>query len=225
MVTHDIDGEYGHGTHVLLSKVVRDALEITADATKFPELALEYGTHDVAKTYIHLYEENKIVLDMRTPLDEFGGLTGLEVCDKAYKKHATQQWTYYKVSDTWDYSISEFGLYRTTVGVDSGNDILENIVTYAEQERIEKESIEQASREEASKEAASKEQASIEQASKEAASIEQASKEEQSRIEASKEAAELAAKNAKKNATITIIALTILAIFIGYMIICRKNKR
>ena len=41
------------------------------------------------------------------------------------------------------YSCSDFGLYRSTVGNDTGNDILENITTYEEQERIETERIRQ----------------------------------------------------------------------------------
>ena len=40
---------------------------------------------------------------------------------------------------------ADFGLYRTTVGNDTGNDMLENITTYEEQERLAKEAAEKES--------------------------------------------------------------------------------
>ena len=41
-----------------------------------------------------------------------------------------------KVDDEYKYSIAKFGLYRTTVGQNTGNHMMENVVSYAEQERI-----------------------------------------------------------------------------------------
>ncbi len=40
-----------------------------------------------------------------------------------------------------------FGLYRTTVGMDTGNDMLENIVTYEEQAKIKEEELKKAEEE------------------------------------------------------------------------------
>ena len=49
------------------------------------------------------------------------------------------------VSDDYEYSCADFGLYRTTVGNDTGNDMLENITTYEEQEKLAKEAAEKES--------------------------------------------------------------------------------
>ncbi|MBR3004699.1 MAG: PIG-L family deacetylase [Lachnospiraceae bacterium] len=142
VVTHDVDGEYGHGQHMVLSKAVRDAVEITNDSTQYPESASTYGTWDVPKTYLHLYSENQIEIDARVPLDKYGGRTALEVAQDAYRKHLSQQWMDFYVSDGYDdygdpsgyeYSFAKFGLYRSTVGEDTGNDMMEHLTPYAEQ--------------------------------------------------------------------------------------------
>jgi len=138
-IAQDTGGEYGHGAHQLTSAAMREAVTVSMDAEYFPESADEYGVWDVPKTYIHLYEENPITLNCRVPLDAFGGQTALEVATEAYKKHVSQQWCWFYVSDTYEYSIAEYGLCRTTVGADTGGDMMENLVSYAEQERMEEE--------------------------------------------------------------------------------------
>ena len=74
-----------------------------------------------------------------------GNRTSIEVQTAAYKKHVSQQWCWFYVSDEYEYSCADFGLYRTTVGNDTGNDMLENITTYEEQEKIAKEKAEKES--------------------------------------------------------------------------------
>ena len=127
IVTHDIKGEYGHGGHMILNAAVQEAIEHTMDADYQPESAEKYGTWDVPKTYFHLYGENKLRLNMRVPLSEFGGKTALEVAKEAYKKHESQQWCWFYVSDDYEYSAADFGLFRTTVGLDTGNDMMEHV--------------------------------------------------------------------------------------------------
>lgn len=147
-IAQDTNGEYGHGTHMLTSAVMQEAVNISMQPDSFPESAAQYGVWDVPKTYIHLYGENKISLDCRKPLEAFNGQTALEVAEQAYKKHVSQQWCWFYVSDTYQYSIADFGLYRTTVGADAGNDMMENLVSYEQQQRIadEKKAEEEASR-------------------------------------------------------------------------------
>ena len=111
----------------------------------YPNSATTYETWDVPKTYLHLYPENTITLNLRTPLNKFDGQTALEVAAATYKKHVSQQWCWFYVSDDYEYSCADFGLYRTTVGNDTGNDMLENITTYEEQERLAKEAAEKES--------------------------------------------------------------------------------
>ena len=143
-VGQDTKGEYGHGTHMLTSKALQEAVTISMDATKYPESVEKYGTYDVKKTYIHLYPENKLSLDCQKPLSEFGGKNAVEVAEEAYKKHVSQQWCWFYVSDSYEYSCADFGLCRTTVGNDTGNDMMEHIVSYEEQARQQLEAEEQA---------------------------------------------------------------------------------
>jgi hypothetical protein len=75
VVGHDINGEYGHGGHIIFCAALREVLEHTADETYLPDSAEKYGVWDVPKTYLHLYGENKLRLNMREPLSEFGGKT------------------------------------------------------------------------------------------------------------------------------------------------------
>lgn len=145
VVSQDFDGEYGHGQHRLVAAAIADALEVSADASQYKDSADKYGTWDVPKTYYHLYADNPIKLDVRTPLSHFGGKTALEIAQEAYLEHQSQQWMWFHVSDGIDdavpapdgysYSpITDFGLYRTLVGADTGNDMMENIVSYDQQE-------------------------------------------------------------------------------------------
>lgn len=136
VVTQDLNGEYGHGAHMLLAHAVCDAVDGSASADYYPSSVEMYGTHDVSKTYLHLYTENKIKLNLRTPLANLGGRTALEAASDAYLKHVSQQVWDFIVSDDYEHSCAEFGLYRTTVGYDTGNDMLEHITTYEEAERI-----------------------------------------------------------------------------------------
>jgi LmbE family N-acetylglucosaminyl deacetylase len=145
-VTQDTKGEYGHGGHMLLAKAVMEASDNSMDASYAPDSATQYGVWDVPKTYLHLYPENKIRLDLRTPLSNMGNQTAIDVATAAYLKHVSQQYCWFYVSDDYEYSCADFGLYRTTVGVDTKNDMLENITTYEEQERIAKEKAEAESR-------------------------------------------------------------------------------
>lgn len=153
VVGQDFNGEYGHGGHMLTAAAIGEAVELTYDASAYPESAKEYGTWDVPKTYIHLYPERSIKLDCRRQLSNFDNKTVLEVASEGYLQHASQQWCWFYVSDDYEYSCALFGLYRTTVGDDTGqNDILENLTTYEEQARIEAESIAAAESEKASEE-------------------------------------------------------------------------
>lgn len=138
-----IGGEYGHGAHKWCTKMMAEAIDVTGNASEYPESASEYGTWDVPKTYFHLYPEGPIEVSARTPLASFGGQTGLEVLKSAYEQHQSQQQWWFYVSDGYDdagnptdyqYSCTKFGLYRSLVGQDTGNDIFENVVPYDAQQ-------------------------------------------------------------------------------------------
>lgn len=107
VVTQDLNGEYGHGGHMLFSHAVAESVETSNDSSVFPESASNYGTWDVPKTYLHLYTENKITMNLRLPLSRMGNRTSIEVQTAAYKKHVSQQWCWFYVSDDYEYSCAD----------------------------------------------------------------------------------------------------------------------
>ena len=154
-VGHDLNGEYGHGMHMIYAELLCKAVEISMDPAQYPKSAEVYGTWDVPKTYLHLYPEDSIVMDWDQPLEYFEGMTAFEVTrDLGFPKHASQQ-SYYswyfdgkdRASDITQYSPCEFGLYRSTVGEDVlKNDFLENVTTYAQDALAEQQRQEEARR-------------------------------------------------------------------------------
>jgi len=168
VVTQDINGEYGHGGHMLLAKAVCEAADNSGTASFKQESADKYGAWDVPKTYIHLYGENKIRMDLRQPLSNMKSRTAIDVAKDAYLQHVSQQWCWFYVSDEYEYSCADFGLYRSTVGTDTGNDMLENVTTYEEKKRIEEESkaAEESSKQEESLKTAEKEEIREQKAAK-----------------------------------------------------------
>lgn len=154
-VGHDLNGEYGHGMHMIYAELLCKAVEISADPQEYPKSAETYGTWDVPKTYLHLYPENPIVMDWDQPLQSFDGMTAYEVTkDLGFPKHASQQ-SYYSwyfsgketAADITQYSPREFGLYRSTVGEDmERNDFLENVTTHAQDAALEQQRLEEEAR-------------------------------------------------------------------------------
>ena len=130
IVGHDLKGEYGNGGHKVNAHYLTSAVESAADAEKFPESARQYGTWETPKLYLHLYEENEIVLDVNTKLDnDPAGRTPFEIAEAAYRYHKSQHFTSYKVRQDGSrmYDCRFYGLYRTLVGYDTVPDIMENI--------------------------------------------------------------------------------------------------
>ena len=128
LLTHDINGEYGHGAHRVCADAVMNCLKAAADSKKYAASAKEYGVWDVPKTYIHLYSKNVIDMDWRRPLSAFGGKTSFDVAAEGFRRHVSQQKTDYHVEDWGPWDNSLFGLYRSLVGDDVlKNDFFENI--------------------------------------------------------------------------------------------------
>lgn len=211
IVTHDIFGEYGHGFHMLTCQALMAAVDLAAEADKYPDSAELYGVWDTPKTYLHIHNVNPITLDLRVPIEEdYAGRTALEILKAAYKKHDTQQYAWFYVSDEYEYSCAKFGLYRSLVGSDTTNDLLCNLKTYKVQEaeeaaRLEAERIaeeerlaaEEAARLEAERIAEEERLAAEEAARIEAERIaeeERLAAEEAARLEAERLAAEEAAR-------------------------------
>lgn len=141
VIGHDINGEYGHGVHMLNTYLLKQAIEISDDKNYYPESAQKYGTFEVQKTYLHLYDKNTITLDVDTPLSAFSGKTAFEKAEDAFAHHQSQQ-KWFTVQKKGVYDLRKFGLYKTTVGYDTGNDILENVIFSDEVKEIESSDIE-----------------------------------------------------------------------------------
>lgn len=136
IVGHDIEGEYGHGMHMLYTDLLMRAVQYAGVEGTFSESEEKYGVWDPPKTYLHLYDHDQIVVDWDIPLEKFGGMTAFEVTKNiGFPCHESQvpdfAWYYAgaeKATDIQKYSPCEFGLYRTTVGKDvNKNDFFENI--------------------------------------------------------------------------------------------------
>ncbi len=130
IVTHDYDGEYGHGAHKLTAKVAERAYQYAGNPEYYTNSAEEYGTWQVQKLYSHLYPENQIVMDWSVPLQNMGGKTGIELAIEAYALHVTQEGAGVNVEETGtEYDNRVFGLVYTEVGEDVlKNDFLENVL-------------------------------------------------------------------------------------------------
>lgn len=135
VVTHDFDGEYGHGMHMLTAKLAELAFDAAADEQEYPDSLAQYGAWQVKKLYSHLYPVNQITFDWTKPLLSMEGKTGIELATEAYKLHVTQQTTKFSMETTGtQYDNRVFGLVCSTVGEDTRHDdFLENVldtVTY-----------------------------------------------------------------------------------------------
>jgi LmbE family N-acetylglucosaminyl deacetylase len=190
LVTHDIYGEYGHGFHILTCQALMDAVEFAADASLYPESKEAFGTWNTPKTYLHIFPANTIKLDLHIPIEEdYAGRTALEILKEAYKKHDSQQWCRFYVSDDYEHSCADFGLYRTLVGPDTTNDLLCNLKTYKvqaieEQARLEAEAAALAAQK------AEEERLEAERLKEEQAKLEAEKKAEQERLAAEQKAEE-----------------------------------
>ena len=131
VVTQDVDGEYGHSQHKMVSDAALNAIAIAADEDQYTDLTVAWGQWEVKKLYRHLWPENQITFDWSVPLKSMNGSTGLELATEAYDLyHKTQETSGFSVTETGaEYDNRIFGLVHTTVGEDvNKNDFLENIV-------------------------------------------------------------------------------------------------
>lgn len=130
VVGHDLNGEYGNGGHKVNAYYLVRAIESAADPLLFPESADQFGVWDTPKLYLHLYEENEILLDVNTPLEnDPEGRTPFQLAEAGYECHISQhQYGFYvQQGKNRVYDCRPFGLYRTLVGYDTVADIMENI--------------------------------------------------------------------------------------------------
>lgn len=134
VVTHDVNGEYGHGAHKAAADAVRAASILAADPSEYEDSYEAYGVWDVPKIYLHLYHQGKIRMDWNQPLAFFDGKTALEMAEAGFQCHVSQRdKKYLEVLDSGPYDNAEFGLYRSLVGEDvAKNDFFENLENWVD---------------------------------------------------------------------------------------------
>lgn len=128
IVTHDFNGEYGHGQHEYTAQLAAESLALAADGSYDPESADRWGTWQVKKMYSHLYENNQITMDWNTPLDDSGVITPMFLAWEGYDKSKSQLAAFSMERDGVKYNNALFGLYWSAVGPDiNKNDFMENV--------------------------------------------------------------------------------------------------
>jgi len=90
VVTHDANGENKNGQHMMLANAAKKAVEAAMVDGEYLDSYMAFGLWQVKKLYMHLYEENQIVMDWSIPLESHGGKTSLEVATEAFNNHAVQ---------------------------------------------------------------------------------------------------------------------------------------
>jgi LmbE family N-acetylglucosaminyl deacetylase len=128
LLTHDMNGEYGHGAHQAAAGASIHSVQLAAQKDYDPASFEKYGVWQVKKLYLHLYSENAIVMDWQVPLDAFGGRTAFMVAEEALEKHKSQHPLNEDMSESGRFDCRKFGLYMSTVGLDiRKNDFFEHI--------------------------------------------------------------------------------------------------
>lgn len=138
IVTHDEEGEYGHGQHKMVCDAVKKAFDLAADESYRDGVDTAWQAQ---KLYLHLYGEPQdyTVVDWDIPLVTNNGQTGRELAIYAFTYHLTQRGTKYDVVNSGaEYDNECFGLYKTLVGADEAkNDFLEHIEPLTRREEAE----------------------------------------------------------------------------------------
>ncbi|MDD3334914.1 MAG: PIG-L family deacetylase [Eubacteriales bacterium] len=132
LVTHDINGEYGHGAHRAAADISISAMNAAADPASYPASAASYGAWQVKKLYLHLWtQEGQRVtqMDWSKPLSAFQGKDSITIATEALEYHASQRQRKWEMTVGGEYDNALFGLYASTVGPDEHcDDLLEHIL-------------------------------------------------------------------------------------------------
>ena len=128
LLSHDLNGEYGHAAHQIAGYACVNCLERAADPTFDEGSAAEHGVWQVPKLYLHYYPENRIEIGWQMPLSAFAGRTAFDVAGEALRKHKSQHPLSQDMREGGPYDCRVFGLVSFQVGPDTGrNDFFENI--------------------------------------------------------------------------------------------------
>ena len=121
LVTQDVNGEYGHAQHRAMVSACTLAVHMAANPGERSLRDLPPWT--VRKYYIHLYQDDALVLDMERPLSAFGGKSAYQLAREAFGFHRSQQHTTgYAMAVDGPYDMRRYGLAWSAVGPDEAHD-------------------------------------------------------------------------------------------------------
>lgn len=129
MVTHAVNGEYGHGVHKMMADAAKKCVKFAANSAKYTETGDPW---QVSKLYLHHEKKNSQHFNWKAKLKAFGGQTSYTIATKALHCHKSQMdgfWTMAQGEKVYT-DNTLFGLWFSTVGNDvMGGDFMENIPT------------------------------------------------------------------------------------------------
>jgi LmbE family N-acetylglucosaminyl deacetylase len=134
IITHDLNGEYGHDNHRATAWAVTNAFHVAADPAATATNVAALPPWQVSKLYLHLYPTNRLFHKYtEIPFLELTNLTARQVADIGLDCHVSQGRpdvsTVYRTGENFDGYHSEWwGLYASAVGPDSvlTNDLVVN---------------------------------------------------------------------------------------------------
>ena len=130
IVTHDVNGEYGHPTHKTVAYIVQKAVKAAGNKSKYKSSYKKYGVCKVQKLYLHMYPKHKITMRAYSkPAKELDYKTPFRMACVGFDKHYSQHygWNMYS-KEVQKYPSNKYGLAYTRVGYDTKkNDFFENI--------------------------------------------------------------------------------------------------
>ncbi|QHI69520.1 PIG-L deacetylase family protein [Tichowtungia aerotolerans] len=131
VVTHDLEGEYGHSDHIATAITATNAVQLAADTNYVDGLQ----PWQVKKLYLHMYPTNQLFHDfwqdvsIDTNADATADITPMDAADiglafHVYQGTPTNASTVYAVNETSDagwepYPSEWWGLVSSTVGADT----------------------------------------------------------------------------------------------------------
>ncbi len=118
IVSHDLDGEYGHAAHMLTAEQTLLAAKKAAAARFDTESAEKYGVWQTLRVFLHLYGDRDFTIDRSAALASFSGKTALEAETALYQSFSEEYRYDLDVGDP-TYSIAEYGLAYCSPGLES----------------------------------------------------------------------------------------------------------
>jgi len=118
IVSHDLDGEYGHAAHMLTAKQTLLAAKKAAASRFDTESAEKYGVWQALRVFLHLCGDRDFTIDRNAALSSFSGKTALEAETALYRSFSEKYRYNLNVGDP-TYSVAEYGLAYCAPGLET----------------------------------------------------------------------------------------------------------